>query len=63
LLHDENSDCSLDSNIINWEWVQQEALSERQGFNNLSCQLDNCPFNANPNQIDDNNDGQGTLCQ
>ncbi len=64
LITHEKSDCSIDKSNINRNWVQQKSQNpDRIWFDNLSCQLDNCPFNQNSEQKDQNNDGQGDICQ
>ena len=60
----DNADCSLDQNNLNRSLIGGEKDKNNHiWFNNLSCQLDNCPFARNPDQSDVNRDSQGDLCQ
>jgi hypothetical protein len=54
LIKYENADCSYDGNNIN-----QEILRKHIGV----CNLDNCIFTSNSNQLDLNNNGRGDVCE
>ncbi len=60
LIVKDNKDCSIDQNSLNRSMVETNGFI---WFNNISCQLDNCPFTPNADQSDVNIDGQGDLCQ
>ena len=50
----ENKDCSIGVNNINSEILRKELVV---------CSLDNCPFAANSDQSDLNNNGIGEICE
>ena len=58
LIKFENKDCSINTKNIDKSRLQGEQTLAKNGWD-----IDNCPFNKNPDQIDLNGNGIGDICE